>query len=808
MPVSTPIITSNGGAATASITLKEGATAVTMVQATDADSDALTYSIIGGLDRYKFKIDAVTGELRFLTPPDFSAPKDNGANNVYDVIVQVADGPITSSTTLKKTQTIAVTVTAIPPATLNGTAGHDVVGPVGTTIKGDTLNGLGGNDTLDGGVGADSMRGGTGNDVYWVDNAADQAVENAAEGTDTVNATVSYVLGANVEALVLQGSTAINGTGNISNNVLTGNSAANILDGGAGADTMTGGAGADTYVVDNAGDVTVELDGGGTDLVKASVTHMLGDFIENLTLTGADAISGTGNSLNNVITGNIANNTLTGGQGNDTMDGGVGADTLVGGLGNDVYVVDNSGDVATEALSEGTDTVRASITYTLGANVENLVLTGSGALNGTGNGLNNSSTGNAAANTLTGAGGDDILDGGAGIDTMIGGNGKDTYHVDNGSDVVTEQAAQGTDTVISTVNYILAANAENLTLSGSAISGTGNDLDNIIKGNNAANTLFGGVGNDRLDGLSGSDSMSGGVGDDTYIVNANGDSINELASEGTDIVLSSVTFQLSDNVENLSLTGQAALSGYGNALDNILKGNIGANTLNGGAGNDTIDGDRGSDNMIGGIGNDTFIVRDTGDVVTEAIGEGTDTSISYVISRTLSANVENLTLATGAALNGTGNDLANVVTGNANWNFLDGGIGNDTLIGAAGSDTMVGGLGQDTMTGGTEVDYFVFTSLLDSTKVSATSDLITDFSLTDVIDLSAIDARTDQTLDQAFVLDANSVLAAGEVMQSRSGNIITVSILTNPSVSGAEMLFRVQVDASVTGLLTADNFIL
>lgn len=808
MPVSTPIITSNGGAATANITLKEGATAVTTVQATDADSDALTYSIVGGLDRYKFKIDAATGELRFITPPDFAAPKDSGANNVYDVIVQVADGPATSTTTLKKTQTIAVTVTAILPATLNGTAGNDVVGPVGTTIKGDTLNGLGGHDTLDGGLGADSMRGGTGNDVYWVENAADQAIENAAEGSDTVNTTVSYSLSANVETLVLQGTTAINGTGNISNNVLTGNAAANILDGGAGADTMTGGAGNDTYVVDNAGDKTVELDGGGTDHVKAGITHTLADFIENLTLTGADAISGTGNSLNNVITGNIGNNTLTGGLGNDTLDGDTGNDTMIGGLGDDTYVVGISGDVVTEALNEGTDTVRALVNYTLGANVENLVLTGSGTLTGTGNGLDNRMTGNAVANTLSGAGGDDILDGGAGIDTMIGGNGKDTYYVDNAAEVVTEQAAQGTDTVISTVNLVLAANVENLTLGGNAVSGTGNELDNIIKGNNAANTLFGGAGNDRLDGLSGSDAMTGGAGDDTYVVNASGDTTVELANEGIDTVLSSVTFQLTDNVENLSLTGQAALSAYGNALDNVLKGNVGANTLNGGGGNDTLDGDRGKDTMIGGTGNDTFIVRDTTDVVTEAVNEGTDTVITYTVSHTLAANVENLTLATGAAESGTGNDLNNVVTGNANWNLLNGGAGNDTLIGGAGSDTMIGGLGQDTMTGGTEVDYFVFSSVLDSTKVSATSDLITDFSLTDVINLSTIDARTDQTLDQAFVLDANSVLAAGEVMQSRSGNIITVSILTNPAVSGAEMLFRVQVDASITGLLTADNFIL
>ena len=169
---------------------------------------------------------------------------------------------------------------------------------------------------------------------------------------------------------------AINGTGNALNNVLTGNAAANRLDGGAGVDTMNGGAGNDTYVVDNASDVVTEAASGGTDTVESSVTYSLGAEVENLTLTGLNAINATGNALDNVLTGNVSANRL---------DGGAGADTMIGGAGNDTYVVDSTGDVVTEGASGGYRHGRVSISYTLGAKLENLVLTGTTAINGTGN---------------------------------------------------------------------------------------------------------------------------------------------------------------------------------------------------------------------------------------------------------------------------------------------------------------------------------------------------------------------------------------------------------------------------------------
>lgn len=230
--------------------------------------------------------------------------------------------------------------------TINGSTGNDkLYGWAGA----DTIRGNAGNDTLDGGEGKDSLQGGLGNDVYVL-TSGDIIVEASNGGTDTVQTSSSYTLGANLESLTLSGSKHINGAGNDLANTIVGNSGNNVLNGGAGNDSLRGGKGNDTYVV-TSGDAVAEAAGSGTDTVKASFSYTLGANLENLTLLGSAAIKGTGNSLANVITGNSGNNTLNGlagadnlrgGTGNDTLIGGSGKDTLQGGSGSDIFDFNNT----------------------------------------------------------------------------------------------------------------------------------------------------------------------------------------------------------------------------------------------------------------------------------------------------------------------------------------------------------------------------------------------------------------------------------------------------------------------------------
>jgi len=517
-------------------------------------------------------------------------------------------------------------------------------------------------NVLDGRGGADTMTGGNGSDTYVVDNAGDRIVEAESEGWDTVKASVSYTLQANVENLILTNSAAINGTGNAWFNELTGNAAANVLDGGAGYDTMSGGAGNDAYVVDSIYDVVNEVVGGGIDLVKSYVSRGLQDEVENLTLMGSASIDGLGNSLANLITGNAAGNQLFGYEGSDTLDGQGGADALYGGAGNDTYIVDNTADRALEQAGDGTDLVQSSVSFTLQEEVENLTLTGTVAINGAGNEQANKIVGNAANN---------VLNGNAGADTMTGGTGNDTYVVDDVGDKTVEVSDSGVDSVQSSISWTLSTEIENLTLTGtSAINGTGNTLANSLVGNSANNILNGGAGADK---------MTGGSGSDTYVVDNLGDQTIEAVGGGLDTVLASLTWALGTEVENLTLTGTMAIDATGSTKNNLLVGNLAANTLDGGTGADT---------MTGGMGSDTYIVDNTGDQTNELVSGGLDT-VKASISWTLASEVENLTLTGASAINATGNTRNNLLVGNAAANTINGGAGADTMSGGSGSDTYV-----------------------------------------------------------------------------------------------------------------------
>jgi hypothetical protein len=390
-------------------------------------------------------------------------------------------------------------------------------------------------------------------------------------------------------------------------------------------------AGDDAYVV-GAGDTVVEAAGAGNDGVGTYVTFTLSANVENLTLLGSAVIDGTGNNLANTIDGSLNAR----------------ANVLKGLAGDDTYFT-GAGDTVVEAANGGNDTVRSFVSHTLSANVENLVLLGSGTANATGNNLVNTidSSQSSKANTLKGLGGDDVYIIGAG-------------------DTVVEAASAGNDTVRSLVSHALSANVENLVLVGTGIiNGTGNNLANTIDGSQNAKANV----------------LRGLVGDDTYIVGA-GDTVVEATGSGKDTVRAFVNHTLAANVENLVLVGSAAIGGTGNNLANTLDGSKNAKA-----------------NVLKGLGGNDSYVLGAGDTVVEAAGGGTDI-VGSMVSVTLSANVENLALLGSAAINGTGNNLANVIDGSLNGraNVLKGLAGDDTyFIGIGDTVVEAASAGNDTV---------------------------------------------------------------------------------------------------------------
>jgi Ca2+-binding RTX toxin-like protein len=270
----------------------------------------------------------------------------------------------------------------------------------------------------------------------------------------------------------------------------------------------------------------------------------------------------------------------------------------------------------------------------------------------------------------------------------------------------------------------------------------GGDGDDTLVGGAGVDQLFGDTGNDKLIGGPGVDELNGDWGDDTYYVDSVDERVDE--SEGNvldiDTVMSAVSFDLtpsttvSGNIENLMLTGTGPLTGIGNALANVITGNAfsnvligngGNDTLNGDAGDDTLNGGPGVDRLVGGPGNDTYVLGNDPNVVVDSGGAAdlaTTTANRSMLVGGLST-VERLTLVSGN-INGTGNNLANIITGSTGANIIKGGRGNDRLSGGAGNDTLYGEIGVDRLTGGPGKDNFVF----NVAPTFANRDTITDFS--------------------------------------------------------------------------------
>lgn len=610
--------------------------------------------------------------------------------------------------------------------TLDGKAGNDtLVGANFSSVAfyGNRLLGGEGNDSLvggnkfdrlDGGTGNDTMAGGDGTDVYYVDSIGDVLIESIADvvstpaqegGFDYAYSTVSYTLSANVELLRLQygAIAALNGTGNASDNRILGNEFNNVLLGVAGNDSLYGNAGNDS------------IDGGlGNDYLSAG-------------------------SGNNTLRGGEGNDTLASYGGLDLLDGGAGNDnfrsysgakvTMVGGAGDDFFNV-YAANVLQEAAGGGTDTVvlkEQFSGYVLADNIEQLFLTGS--YNSVrGNASHNLIQGGSGNDRIEGLAGDDVLIGAFGNDTLLGGLGNDTYYV-QGADTLEEKANEGTDTVISDINFTLGINLENLTLTNDAVIGKGNDGNNLLRGSEDPNQLWGFAGNDTLDGgrnISSpfGDTLFGGAGNDTYFVHKQFDLVSgELAAGGTDTVISAISFTLGLNLENLTLA-----EGSGSYSASLAIGNAAANKLVGNSGNNVLDGRNGSDTMEGGKGDDIYIVGQTGDVVKELLNEGGDTVRVNLATYILGDHLENLEFAStiNIGVKGTGNNLNNFIKSGIGDDTLDGGVGNDNLESGRGSDSLKGGAGNDYLDGGKGTDTMKGEAGDDSYVVDSLEDIITE----------------------------------------------------------------------------------
>lgn len=587
----------------------------------------------------------------------------------------------------------------------------------------ESFQGLGGNDSIDGGDGYDRVQYNASPTAVSVDLSTGTASDGF--GTTDTLANIEFVRGSRF------------------GDTFTGSAQPfESFEGLAGNDTINGGTGVDRAdYKSTTGGINVNL---GTGVATADGYG------------GTDQLAGIenvrGGDYNDVIVGNFANNALEGLDGNDTLNGGAGIDTLTGGLGNDIYVVDNIGDVVNESLNAGIDLIQSSASRTLGANIENLTLTGVSAINGTGNTLNNVIAGNSANN---------VLNGGLGTDTLSYGNASAGVTVSLAITTAQNTSGAGTDTVVG---------FENLTGSGFA--------DNLI-GNSFANTLIGGLGNDSLTGGlgvdtasyatastgvtvslattlaqntvgAGSDTLSGfenltgsnfhdnltgdglantligGLGNDTLTGGGGVDTASyATAATGVTINLSLITAQNTVGAGNDVLTGIENLAGsnfndnlVGDGLNNVLTGELGNDTLDGGAGNDTASYATATSGVTVNLAKVTL---------QNTIGAGQD----------LLVNIEHL----------IGSSFNDMLMGNAVNNILNGNLGNDTLNGGSGNDILTGGAGADTHIGGLGADRFVF-----STATTATLDTINDFKTAegDVIDLSQFAASP---ADVAFDID-------------------------------------------------------
>ena len=467
-------------------------------------------------------------------------------------------------------------------------------------------------------------------------------------------------------------------------------------------------------------------------MVESSVSYVLGSSIDNLTLTGSAAITGTGNALNNVITGNSGNNYLDGGAGNDTLIGGAGDDTIVGGDGVDTASYSSATKAVTINLSLMTSQ------NTLGAGVDRLM----GIENVIGSARNDTLMGDANANSLLGGLGNDILTSGAGNDTLDGGTGNDT-----------------------------------------------------LTGGEGADTFFIGSGVSKINDLSGSDVVKIGTGGTANVTATTSWTATAASSNYGNFILSTAGYEINLSAVFFGTAGfrvtniGAATTISGSKFDDILTGGSGADTIIGGSGNDTLVGGTGDDNLTGGLGADSFEVKTGVDTVTDlsdfdvfmvTSGATLNATISSAWTATVAtrnAGVTNLTtsglavnLAVAKGASGymvTNYGAATMLTGSANADTLIGGSGADSLTGGPGNDSLTGGLGDDVLFGGMGNDTF---------EVGLGTDYVSDLGGSDILKIS-FGATANVIVTSAWTATKASI-SAGQASISTAGYAVNLAAIT------------------------------
>lgn len=652
--------------------------------------------------------DVADATLTFTAMNSFSADSVSMSWHILNAGLALGDKVLTGTSDLD------IVISGYGADELYGLEGDDYLD---SGDGNDRLYGGDGSDWLDGGAGDDQMDGGAGDDLFVVDSLSDQVVELEGGGYDMVVTTTSYTLGAYVEALLLDGSDAIDGTGNDEDNDIAGNMQANvligltgddtlygydgddtllggdgfdILEGGLGDDHMEGGLDDDIYVVNSLADTVVENADEGMDqvVVWGLAAYKLGDNVEILVnVDDSRDFRGTGNATANMLVGALANDTLLGragddlligSDGDDILLGGAGADELDGGFGRDSASYSQAASAVAVNLESGLGMLGEAIGDSF-FSIEGLI----------GSAHDDQLTGDSGANRLSGRDGDDILRGGDGRDILTGGAGADDMDGGGGGDTVSYAGSTAGVWVDLLTQTASGGDADGDTLANfSHVEGS--SKNDILTGNGQTNLLIGGAGDDQLDGGAGNDILRGGLGADTMIGGLGIDTLDySHSSLGVSVNLGTGAASGGD-AQGDSFSGFERLIGSaqgdelaGDTGNNRIEGGDGDDILRGGSGNDVIIGGRGADRMNGGAGIDTISY------------EGSTHWVSLYLETGTAYGVDGVGDKFRDFENARGSEVGDAIYGSSDNNVLYGGGGNDYIMGGGGNDRIYGGDGDD-----------------------------------------------------------------------------------------------------------------